>query len=119
MADKNERRTLLGSAIMSLRKASVEKSVDAFDINADKKIINETLSRIFGLEELKKSRFCLYQAFNLQDENEKIQEKRNEETLLRDLHEKVIRIHRIHIKGHGKVVVCMPYNFSTSACLSL
>ena len=72
----------------------------AFDIDADKKIINETLSRTFGLEELK------------------IQEKRNEETLLRDLHEKVIRIHRIHMKGHGKVAVCMPYNFCTPKFVS-
>lgn len=141
---------------MSLRKASVEKSVDssaenetdftqkghifkcsdetgptsilvdgiiasmlyAFDINADKKIINETLSRTFGLEELKKSRVRLYQAFNLQDENEKIPEKRNEETLLRDLHEKVTRIHRIHMKGQGRVVVCMPYNFCTPKFVS-
>ena len=80
----------------------------AFDRQAEKTTVLATLSRTFGLENLKKSRVLMYQAFSLQDAEGKIQEKRTVDTLLNDLWEKLFKIDR---EGHGKVVVSMPYNF--------
>ena len=81
----------------------------AFDRYPDKAVINATLARTFGFEALKSSRALLYQAFSLQDDNGKIAEKRTEQTLLKDLWEKVTKI---DLMGHGDVIITMPYNFS-------
>ena len=81
----------------------------AFDRYPDKAVINATLARTFGFEALKSSRALLYQAFSLQEDNGKIAEKRTEQTLLKDLWEKVTKIDLI---GHGDVIITMPYNFS-------
>ena len=81
----------------------------AFDRYAEKTTINETMARTFGFESLKNSRLLLYQAFSLADSNGKISDKRTEDTLLKDLWEKITKI---DMNGHGNVVVCMPYNFS-------
>ena len=67
------------------------------------------MARTFGFDALKISRSLLYQAFSLQDENGRIPDKRTEDTLLKDLWDKVTKI---DMKGHGNVVVCMPYNFT-------
>ena len=87
----------------------------AFDRYADKTVINSTLARNFGFDELKNARNLLYQAFSLQDVNGKIQDKRTEETLLKDVWEKVTKI---DMSGHVNVVVCMPYNFIIPQFLS-
>ena len=87
----------------------------AFDRYADKAVINATLARTFGFDQLKNARSLLYQAFSLQDDNGRIPDKRTEETLLKDLWEKVSRI---DMKGHGDVVICMPYNFSIPQFIS-
>ena len=81
----------------------------AYDRYRDKTVINATLARHFGFDELKNARSLLYQAFFLQDSNGKITDKRTEETLLRDLWEKIIKI---DMNGHGDVIVVMPYNFN-------
>lgn len=99
--EKGEQIILVDGVISSL--------LYAFDRYADKAVINATLAREFGFEALKNSRILLYQAYSLQDDNGRIPEKRTEETLLKDLWEKVTKI---DMKGSGKVVVCMPYNFT-------
>ena len=81
----------------------------AFDRYAEKTTINETMARSFGFEALKNSRILLYQAFSLADPSGKISDKRTEETLLKDLWEKITKI---DMSGHGNVKVCMPYNFT-------
>ena len=81
----------------------------AFDRYPDKAVINATLARTFGFEALKSSRALLYQAFSLQDDNRKITEKRTEQTLLKDLWEKVTKIDLMRL---GDVIITMPYNFS-------
>ena len=81
----------------------------AYDRYPDKAVINATLARTFGFEALKSSRSLLYQAFSLQDDNGKITDKRTEQTLLKDLWDKVTKI---DMKGHGEVVITMPYNFT-------
>ena len=73
------------------------------------------MAREFGFEALKNSRILPYQAFSLQDDNGRIPEKRTEETLLKDLWEKVTKI---EMKGIGKVVVGMPYNFTVPRFVS-
>ena len=81
----------------------------AFDRYADRAMINATLARTFGFEALKNARSLLYHAFSLQEENGRIPDKRTEDTLLKDLWEKITKI---DMKGQGEVVVCMPYNFT-------
>ena len=87
----------------------------AFDRYSDKVMINATLARNFGFAELKNARILLYQAFSLGDENGKMTDKRTEETLLKDIWEKVTKI---DMTGHGNVVVCMPYNFTIPQFIS-
>ena len=87
----------------------------AFDRYADKAVINSTMARNFGFDNLKNARLLLYQAFSLAESNGKIVDKRTEDTLLKDLWEKISKIDMI---GNDDVVVCMPYNFSIPQFLS-
>jgi len=87
----------------------------AYDRYADKAVINSTMARNFGFDNLKNARLLFYQAFSLVDGNGKIMDKRTEETLLKDLWEK---ISKIDMNGNDDVVVCMPYNFSIPQFLS-
>ena len=50
----------------------------AYDRYRDKAVINDTLARHFGFDELKMARSLLYQAFSLQDQNGRIVDRRTE-----------------------------------------
>jgi len=80
----------------------------AFDRVADKTCVLDTLSREFSLEQMKNSRSNFYQAFQLQDTEGNIQEKRKISTIFLDLWEKISKIDKA---GHGNVVVTVPFNF--------
>lgn len=56
----------------------------AYDRYADKDIINSTMARNFGLDNLKNANFLFYQEFSLVDGNGKIMDKKAEATLLKD-----------------------------------
>jgi len=57
---------------------------------------------------MKNSRSNFYQAFQLQDTEGNIQEKRKISTIFLDLWEKISKIDKA---GHGNVVVTVPFNF--------
>ena len=81
----------------------------AYDRFAHKSVINDTLARTFGFENLKNSRKLFYEAFQLLDGNGKMPDKRTETTLLQDLWEKV---GKVDMSGYNNVIVCCPYNFT-------
>ena len=81
----------------------------AYDRFAHKSVINETLARTFGLENLKNSRKLFYEVFNLLDGSGRMPDKRTETTLLQDLWEKV---GKVDLAGYGNSEVCSPHNFT-------
>ena len=81
----------------------------AYDRFAHKSVINETLARTFGLENLKNSRKLFYEVFNLFDGSGRMPDKRTETTLLQDLWEKV---GKVDLAGYGNIEVCSPHNFT-------
>ena len=81
----------------------------AYDRFAHKSVINETLDRTFGLENLKNSRKLFYEVFNLFDGSGRMPDKRTETTLLQDLWEKV---GKVDLAGYGNIEVCSPHNFT-------
>jgi len=80
----------------------------AFDKVADKTLCFHKLSREFSLEQLKNSRSNFFQAFQLQDTEGNIQEKRKISTIFQDLWEKILKIDKA---GHRNCVVTVPFNF--------
>ena len=78
----------------------------AFNRVADKTCVLDTLSREFSLEQLKNSRSNFDQAFQLQDTEGNIQEKRKISTIFLDLWEKISKIDKA---GHGYVEVTRRY----------
>lgn len=87
---------------------------EAFSRYGDTDMINDSIARSFKLDSLKQARVLLYKAFELNEPGQKLSDKKKEETLLKDIWEKITKIDRT---GHD-VIVAKPQDFPTPQFLS-